>query len=57
MKDFKFLGYANGWEEVPEEVIECNENDHEISHSYESNTVIVHLCEKCKFYYKVDSGD
>jgi hypothetical protein len=55
---YKFLGWANGWSENPEELEKC----HHFSHPYReisySNRGLDHTvwCDICKFYYKYDSS-
>lgn len=57
MNGFKYLGYANGWEETPEEVTDCHGKEHKLNYISEPYCVTVYLCEKCKYYYRIDSGD
>jgi hypothetical protein len=56
---YKYLDWANGWSESPEEVIKCKElghktNNHSYSHRGLHNTV---SCDICKYYYNYDSSD
>ncbi len=53
------LGWANGWRYAPEEYIGCKHKypDREsISHN-QRGTDNTYMCHKCKWYFKVDSGD
>ena len=53
---YKYLGWANGWEENPEEIKKCKSLGHKTTHhSYSDrglhNTVV---CDICKYYYNYD---
>lgn len=50
----KYLGYANGWKEKPEEVVKC---DHKLDVKYIDRCVREYSCPVCGYCYKVDSGD
>lgn len=59
--NYKYLGYANGWKsgEFPKEYNECIAQGHQLDDvSLNRNrTNNVYSCDKCKFYYCVDSSD
>jgi hypothetical protein len=59
-KEYKFLGWANGWlTKEPGELAECRNHKHERRSLSKSNRGLetVYLCDDCKYYYKVDSSD
>ncbi len=54
-KGYTYLGWANGWSDLPAQVKNC---DHTLKHTQHcprgaNNTV---QCDECKWYYKVDSS-
>lgn len=64
MKEIEDLGWANGWDEVPEIVKKCQilrhspiEENHD-SYSLSSRNLITSVrCDKCGYVYKYDSSD
>lgn len=53
----KYLGYANGWKEKPEEVIKCKELGHKKEYKTIGNCLQEVRCDICGYFYRVDSGD
>ncbi len=53
---FIYLGWANGWEDLPDKVKNCEHIQTHTQHNRRgtNNTI---RCDECKWYYKVDSGD
>jgi hypothetical protein len=58
-KEYKSLGWSNGWTVTPDEVTECRNAKHERRSQSRSSrgleTILV--CDICKYYYKIDSSD
>jgi hypothetical protein len=52
--EVKDLGYANGWESVPTELVGCS---HMRIRSKVSRNVDQIECKECKFVYKIDMSD
>jgi hypothetical protein len=58
----KFLGWANGWSDDPDEVKLCKEEKHRVTDQSDAPGVpykcFVHTvtCDKCGYYYKYDSS-
>lgn len=56
---YKYLGYENGWNDVPPpEIVLCEKSNHKLEVK-ENNTTCDHtfICHVCKHYWKLDSGD
>jgi len=53
----KNLGWANGWEETPPDVVKCNSLGHVLK-DVKSNwsCVTEKYCPICNYYYKIDSS-
>ena len=63
-KALKYLGFANGWSEVPEIVARCHETpghpvhyaDGDTPERPQYNCVTSHRCDECGYIYDVDSS-
>lgn len=54
----KNLGYANGFGKIwPKEITDCKALNHPITSKKTGNCVWKYSCDKCGYYYKIDSGD
>lgn len=58
-REYKFLGWENGWNSPKPELDVCKDAKHERRHSFRGNrghdnTV---SCDICKYYFKYDSSD
>lgn len=53
MKD---LGYANNWDDTPDEVRKCRKKQHVKKTKEVGRCSIEYSCPICEFKYKVDSG-
>jgi len=51
------LGYQNGWDHVPDEVLKCRELKHERNIKEIGKCLTEYSCEICGYVYKVDSSD
>ena len=56
MKDYKFLGWANAWEETPKELLHDHKTEDRPENAPNSG-MHTRICHKCKFYYFVDTSD
>jgi len=53
--EYRDLGWENGWVNTPKVVKECNEKGHERIIDQQIHTTTI-KCDKCKYYYKVDTS-
>lgn len=51
------LGYANGWNEIPEIVQKCADEDHVLRYEVTGRCLIQRWCDVCGYTYRVDSSD
>lgn len=51
------LGCANGWKEMPKEVVECKGKEHERDRKTIGRCLIEISCSICNYRYEVDSSD
>ena len=56
--DYRSLGWANGWTDEPIDRINCHEACHKCdwASNHERCQTLV-WCERCKYFYWVDSSD
>lgn len=57
IKKFKDLGFANGWRQVPKEVLQCRIEKHSLKFESVGRCLTKYTCEICGYTYKVDSSD
>ena len=61
MKDYKRLGLVNAWpkDHLPKELEVCDKEKHVKTVKYlnASGAWREVSCDKCKYYYEIDSGD
>jgi hypothetical protein len=56
--EYKNLGYANGWNGTPDEIVQCTEKKHiRLVESDNYRCVTLYCCPECKIYWKIDSSD
>ena len=53
----KYLGYANGWSETPQEVREANRNGYKFYQKETGRCETTYYCPEGGFYFRVDSSD
>jgi len=56
-EEIKNLGFENGWESTPPEVVGCRLQEHIINWGKISYSITESVCPICKIKWFTDSGD
>jgi len=53
---WEYYGFANGWQQRPVRVTNCQSLKHAVRFNEEGKSITVITCDKCNYGYKIDSS-